>query len=82
MGKIRFSKTEVITRNFILDFTAKIRNIFGGNIVEYEKNINKTTAKLLSELDNYKKVHWFRLQVDEVTNGAIMITIYGEANKK
>ena len=81
MGKIRFSKTEVITRNFILDFTAKIRNIFGGNIVEYEKNINNTTKKLLADLDDYKKVHWFRLQVDEVTNGAIMITVFGEADE-
>lgn len=76
MNGDRFSFTIVVTRNFIQDFINSIRNVIGADLPSYEERIQESIASLYDRISS--PVLWFRLQITEVTSGAVIITIYGE----
>lgn len=74
-----FSITKVYTRNIVIDSFQGIRNIFGLRLRGYEKMINKATEDIIYEAKiKYYKIKWWRLTINPLTKGSVMITIYGE----
>jgi len=72
-------KTKVMTRNFFLDFVARIQNLFGMDLASYEDMINNGIESIKQELeDEGVKLKWFRIETTQLTNGAIVILLYGE----
>lgn len=72
-------KTKVVSRNFISDFGADLKNVIGGNLRTYEKLIDKTTKEALAELNvDYPKVKNVKIQITEFANKSIAILVYGE----
>jgi hypothetical protein len=75
----KFSITKVYTKNIIIDSFQRIRNIFGLRLRGYEKMINRATDALLEEANTkYPKIKWWRLTINPLTKGSVMLTIYGE----
>ena len=72
-------KTKVISRNFISDFGANLKNIIGGRLKTYEKMVDlaikEATDELLSE---YPSVENIKMQITEFSNSSICCTVYGE----
>ena len=75
----RFSETRVYTKNIVTDSFQGIRNIFGLRLRGYENMINEATNEMI-ELVNakYKKISWWRMTINPLVKGSVMITIYGE----
>ena len=73
----RFSYTKVITRNFIQDFINSVRNFLGADLPNYEERINGAIRYLYGRIDDLK-ITWYRLEITEITDGAVAIIIYGE----
>lgn len=77
-----FAITKVYTKNIVTDSFQGIRNIFGLRLRGYEKMINNATDELIKEMNiRYKKVEWFRISVNPLLKGSVMITIYGRGVK-
>ena len=71
--------TKVVTRNIIMDFVAGIQNIIGMNLTSYEAMIDKGIKEIEDELDEKKiKLKWYRYEMNQLTNGAMAIMLYGE----
>ena len=71
--------TKVVSRNIIMDFVAKFQNMVGMNLTIYEDMVNKGMSQLSEELNRRQIIFkWYHLQITQLTNGAISITIYGE----
>jgi uncharacterized protein YbjQ (UPF0145 family) len=78
----KFSITKVYTKNIVTDSFQGIRNIFGLRLRGYEKMINQGTDELIKEVEaKYGNILWFRLSVNPLLKGSVMITIYGEYNE-
>ena len=80
--KDKFSITRVVTRDIITDFFQIIRKIFGMRLKGYEEIINTNIMELIKEAEKKHKIDWWRLSVNPLTHSSIMITVYGEGNKK
>lgn len=79
---MKFTITRVVTKDFGTDFTQGIRNMFGMRLRGYEKMINRHLGEMVEEMDlKYKHIKWWRLSVNPLTSGAVMITIYGSGNE-
>lgn len=77
-----FSITKVVTKDIITDSFQGIRNFFGLRLRGYEKIINKTTKSLVEEMNlRYKNIEFWRLSVNPMVSGSVMITIYGRGEK-
>ena len=76
-----FSITRVVTKDIISDSFQGIRNFFGLRLRGYESVINKHTTELLNEVELTYNVKWFRLSINPLVNGSVMLTIYGEGIK-
>ena len=71
--------TKVVTRNIIMDIVANIQNILGMNLKSYEDMINKGIKEIEEELEEKKiKLKWYRYEMNQLTNGAMAIMLYGE----
>ena len=70
---------KVVTRNFVFDFIANIQNMFGTNLTSYEKMVEKGMDQIDEEL-NLKniKLEWYRYEITQLTNGAIVVLLYGD----
>jgi len=79
MGKnVRIIK--VVSKNFVLDWWAKIQNLFGYNLTPYEDMIDKGMKQIESEVQEKGYVmSWYRYEMAQLMNGAVVITFYGEA---
>jgi uncharacterized protein YbjQ (UPF0145 family) len=78
----RFSITQVVTRNIIVDSFQGIRTTFGLRLRGYEKMINETTKILIDRMNcQYSSVAWWRLSINPIGKDAVMITVYGEAHE-
>lgn len=73
-----FHYTKVISRNELVDVLQGIRNFLGLELRGYSKSIDKGISDLLSLAKLKGKIKWYRISVNELVTGAIMITIYGE----
>lgn len=79
---MRFSLTKVYTKNIVTDSFQGIRNIFGLRLRGYERMINDGTKELISEAELFYNIKWFRLSINPLVKGSVMITIYGEGDEK
>ena len=71
--------TKVVTRNIIMYIVANIQNILGMNLKSYEDMIDKGIKEIEEELEEKKiKLKWFRYEMNQLTNGAMAIMLYGE----
>lgn len=61
-----------------MDSFQGIRNIFGLRLRGYERMINAGTNELLIEAKLKYKIKWYRLNINPLLKGSVMITIYGE----
>jgi len=77
-----FSITRVTTKNIIIDSFQGLRNFLGFRLRGYESMINKHTNEILEEVNLTYDIKWFRMSVNPLTNGSVMITVYGEGTKK
>ena len=73
-----FSITRVVTKDIVTDAFQGIRNFFGLRLRGYEQVINKHTDELLKEANLKYNIKWFRLSINPMVGGSVMITIYGE----
>jgi hypothetical protein len=78
----KFSYTKVHTKNIVIDSFQSIRNLFGLRLRGYERMINQATDEILKEAEILYKIKWFRLNINPLTRGSVMITIYGECYEK
>ena len=72
-----FLKTRVISKNVITDWVQGIRNMLGLRLISYENAIDKTINEMKEEVLN-KPVSWFRIDIEQASKDAFIITIYGE----
>lgn len=77
----KFSITKVYTKNIVTDSFQGIRNIFGLRLRGYERMINVGTDELIKEMELKYNVKWYRLNINPLLKGSVMITIYGEGKK-
>ena len=78
----KFSETRVYTKNIVTDSFQGIRNIFGLRLRGYEGMINQGNKELIEFAEaKYKKITYWKLNINPLTNGSVMITIYGEYNE-
>jgi len=74
-----FSVTRVVTKNIVTDSFQGIRNLFGLRLRGYEAMINKANREVLEEISfRFPKAIWWRLSINPMTKGSVMITAYGE----
>jgi hypothetical protein len=80
--KKRFSITRVYTKNIVTDSFQGIRNIFGLRLRGYEGMINQGTKELIELIEiKFENISYCKLNINPLTNGSVMITIYGEYNE-
>ncbi len=73
------TKVRVVTSNFFVDFIARIKNMFGLRLNKYEEMIKKAKDEIWLELKEQKiKLKWYRYEISQLTNGAMVIMLYGE----
>ena len=71
--------TKVVTKNFIMDFVARIQNLVGVNIKSYEDMVQKGIDQIQVELKKKRiKLKWYRYEITQLTNGAMAIMLYGD----
>lgn len=75
---MRFNLTRVVTRNIVTDLFQGIRNIFGLRLRGYENMINESIKELTAEMELKYDVKWYRLIINPLATGSVMIIIYGE----
>jgi len=73
-----FILNRVVSRDFLTDAFQGIRNLFGMRLRGYEKRIKQTIIEMQKEMRLRYKVKWYRVSVNPLNSGSIMITIYGE----
>lgn len=76
-----FSITRVFTKNIVTDSFQGIRNIFGLRLRGYERMINQGTKEVIEEVNLRYKVKWYRMTINPMVKGSVMITVYGEGEK-
>lgn len=75
----KFSLTRVVTKNFVVDSFQGVRNLFGLRLRGYERMLNNNITEIISEAElKFKKILWYRLSINQLGKGSVMITIYGE----
>lgn len=76
-----FSFSRVITKDAITDSFQGLRNLFGMRLRAYEDMINKHIKNVMKESELKYKIKWYRMIVNPLTNGSVMIIMYGEGEK-
>lgn len=76
-----FAITKVYTKNIVTDSFQGIRNIFGLRLRGYERMINQGCEEVLKEVNFKYKVKWYRISINAMVKGSVMITVYGEGEK-
>lgn len=74
----KFSLTRVYTKNIVIDSFQGIRNIFGLRLRGYENMINQATQEMIELAESKYKISWWKMTINPLTKGSVMITIYGE----
>lgn len=79
---MEYYNTHVVTKNLIRDWLAGIKNLLGLRLTSYEDVINEAIEELIKDMKSKGKMNWYRLSINEITNGAIMIIIYGDVHEQ
>jgi uncharacterized protein YbjQ (UPF0145 family) len=73
------TKVRVVAKNFVSDIMASIRNFLGGRISQYEDMVFRAQNDIWEEVSKENlKIKWYRFEISQLTNGAIVIMFYGE----
>jgi hypothetical protein len=73
--------TKVVSRNFIVDWITTFQNMIGRNLTGYEKMVDRAMKQIREEIAKQKiKLAWYHYQITQMSNGAISITLYGDAS--
>lgn len=71
--------TKVVSRNIIMDWVGMFQNLFGQNLSVYEKMLSNAFEEIDKELESQDfKMKWFRYEITQLTNGAVVVVYYGE----
>jgi len=71
---------KVVTKNFVHDFIAQIQNTFGSNLTSYEKMVETAMVQIDDDLkEKGIKLDWYRYEITQLTNGAVVVLLYGDA---
>jgi len=71
--------TKVKTKNFLQDFGAKLKNIIGGTIKTWEDMVDETIRECNIKFEVlYPKAKNKKLQITELHDQSISVTLYGE----
>jgi len=74
------SKVKVVSKNIFLDFISRIRNVLGKRLPAYEKMLQEAKRQIWEEIEEEEIiVKWYRYEITELTTGALMVLLYGEA---
>ena len=77
----RIRITKVVSRNFFMDFWANLQNLVGSNLKAYERMVDKAFEQIEDELtDRELDLEWYRHEVSQLTNGAVIVVLYGEGD--
>lgn len=77
----KFNFTRVVTKNVATDSFQGIRNLFGLRLRGYEGMIQEGIKELTKEAELKYKISWYRLIVNPLLKGSVIITLYGEGDK-
>lgn len=73
------TKVRVMSRFFVTDIIARVKNALGMRIQQYEDMLDKAKEDIWQELESENiTLKWFRYEITELTNGAIVVMLYGE----
>lgn len=71
--------TKVVSKDFISDLIAQVQNFFGWNLTAYEDMAEKAYKQIIEEiLAKGYNLKWYRIETTQLTNGALLMTLYGE----
>jgi hypothetical protein len=79
--RVPFHLSRVVTKDLITDSFQGLRNMFGLRLRGYEKMLNKHIEEIMNDLKVEYTFHWFRISINSLTNGSVMITVYGEGTR-
>lgn len=79
---VNFNITRVATKNIVIDSFQGIRNLFGLRLRGYEGMINKHIDEVTEEMKLKYDVEWYRMSVNPLAKGSVMIILYGEGYEK
>lgn len=79
--KKKFTITRVATKDLITDSFQGIRNMFGLRLRGYEYMIDKNLTAMIEEMNIKYRTEWFRISINPLVNGSVMIVIYGEGEE-
>lgn len=71
--------TKVVSKNLFIDWWSGVQNTFGANLSSYERMVQKGIQQIRTDIVT-QNIHlkWFRFETTQLTNGAVMIMMYGE----
>lgn len=73
-------KVRVVSRMFVGDMIASVKNALGLRINQYEEMLEKAKLEMWAELKAEKvALKWYRYEISQLTNGAMVVMLYGEA---
>jgi len=73
------TKIRVVTKFFVIDIINAVKNALGMRLTKYEDMINKAQKDIWDELKKEKiDLKWHRYEISQLTNGAMVIMLYGE----
>ena len=73
-------KVRVVSKMFIADMIASVKNTLGLRINQYEDMLEKAKAEMWEELKTEKlELKWYRYEISQLTTGAMVVMLYGEA---
>ncbi len=73
-----FFEVKVVSRNIISDFVQSIRNFLGMEMTGYSNIIEITVKELLNKIKKKGKANWFKIDIEQIANSGIIISVYGE----
>lgn len=76
-----FHITRVMTKNILVDFLQGVRNILGIRLKGYERLLDKGITEAMEEMKKTYNPKWYRLSINPLTHGSVMIVLYGEGEK-
>ena len=72
--------TKVVSRNIVWDAFAQIQNLLGRNLKSYEAMTARGVKQIEEDIKKQGlEFKWYRYQITQLTNGALVIMFYGEA---
>lgn len=79
MSNNEIMKIRVCSRNFVVDIISSVKNFLGMRLNQYENMISKAKEEIFNELkEEGSELSWFRYEISQLTNGAMVVMLYGE----